>query len=74
MTEGISWEIRFKTIQPEIMKLIIDYMYAKPISIQTSSIQNIIQTSDYLEIFKLRDETLHQVATAQRSSPETVVY
>ena len=61
MKEGINREATLDTIEPNIMTLIMDFMYKEAIIFKKTEIQGLLTACDYLNISKLKDRLLPYV-------------
>ena len=71
MTEGINREVAFKTINPDTMKLIINYMYTGEVTLEQSDVVEMLKVCDYLEILELRDRIVRCIP--EMLAPDNVI-
>ena len=61
MTEEKKREVKYDTIHPDIMNLILNYMYTGEVAIEEHDLQEVLVAYDYLEVLDLRDEVLRKI-------------
>ena len=59
--EGVERKVKFKTIDPGVMRIVIGYCYTGNVAIDKADLRSVVEACDYLEILKLRDTILEKV-------------
>ena len=71
MVEASKKQVTVDHIKPKIMEVVLDYMYSGQVSFHKDQLMEMVKTTNYLQIMKLKDMCVDQVPTVL--GPENVI-